>query len=194
MKAYTQKSRGLELTLSVPTSIEEFDTVVGTPGAALSFANDEAIYRSVLPKIWNKAAELIPDKFSFPRKTWTEKGKDDDGNEVDVECEEDNTKFLQRWKASFEDGTRQPFIQAIADEVGFDVSKSERSTKPEKTFITRAESLAAKVAAGQSTWERVLENIQARCPSASFSIEDGEVDINEVAAALQAMFKSDDLA
>lgn len=186
-----QKSRGLELQLQVPETTEEFDAALGKKDAVLAFAIDEATYRGILPKIWRTAVERIPDEFNFPRNSTTT--TDDEGNETVVLEKEGD--FLNRWKAQFDASERQPFVQKIADEVGFDVSKTGRTAKPSKEFMAQAEELATKVANGDSTWDRILSNIQARCPNASFPVDDeGNAEVIDVAAALQQMFKSDSLA
>lgn len=179
MKNHVQKSRGFDISLQVPESAEEFDSYM-LDGSCLAYANSKAIY-GILPKIWNKAGELLENARQV-----TGEDTDDDGNVT--KTYEDDKKYFNRLKAETDAGELASTLNLAAEEVGWDVKATSRTKKPEAMFVQQAEQLASRVASGAIS----LEDIQASIDNSGVShtvatTEDGEVDVLDLAAALKSV-------
>tara|TARA_R110000803_G_scaffold136034_1_gene202969 strand:+ start:1795 stop:2382 length:588 start_codon:yes stop_codon:yes gene_type:complete len=188
MKKQDQSTRGLTVAITVPETVEEFDSCAGATGAALAFANAESIYRSILPKAWKAVFAAAEVQWGITREqvgTKTNKA----GEELPVL--ESDKDFGAKLRASVEAPELQAYLQGCCDEIGFDVSKTGRSKKPAAVFYAQADQLLAKVAGGETD----LDTIQTGITNLGLTVEietseDGSIDRDSLAEALQVVFKN----
>ena len=80
-----QPSLGLEVTVPVPESVEEFDKLAGKSGACLESACNNVIYRSILAQFRRKLVVVVEKVSGIKRELIdsgkTKKVKQDDGTE-----------------------------------------------------------------------------------------------------------------
>jgi hypothetical protein len=176
MKRTTQTLLGVSAFLSVPETIEEFNSLAGGD-KALEYANAEAYYRGVAPKVRSAFLANIEKALGHaPRVVSTKTvGVGEKAKEVPVF--EKDTTFIKHIKATegVTDEQINPLLQSAFDDVGWDLS-STRSSGPNKKDIEAAEFYLAAIAAGKSTFDRVIANFENANPGLVVSREaDGSV-------------------
>lgn len=172
---------GISAFLSQPESIDEFNSfLVGKPESALDYANAEAYYRGIAPKVRSKFLASVQAKTGVaPRVTGTRQVGD-----KTIETTEKDTAYMKNVIASgVNPAELVPLLQDAFDAVGWDLSSS-RSSGPNAKDRETAEFLTNAIAAGESTWERVVGNYERLNPGLAISIEDdGSVSPENLAEA-----------
>lgn len=192
---FRQKTRGFEPIFQVPATVEDFDAIVGKD-ACKNHAIAEGIYRSILPKLWKKFIETAPAVFGVAvavKGTRPNKRNPEDG---DVTIYEGIDEYLPRVVVAAEAAGKtaelKSFVQAIATEIGFDLTSSGRTKKADKSFYRNAESIIEKVKNGESTWERVAANCTAKGATTTILFDEaGNVNIDSLALAIQEALTGD---
>lgn len=131
MKNETYKSLGLNVVISVPESVEEYDKLAGKDGAALADATVNTVYRSVLNVFRAQIADAVEKQSGVARKrTYKVDANgaqvlDDEQNPI-IETEEPEAKYISRVAG---DNVEQ--FQTLADEIAtkliFDPKVKERA-------------------------------------------------------------------
>lgn len=186
MKTVSQSLLGITALLSVPASVEEFNTLAGGD-KILDYANDEAYYRGIAPKVRTKFLELIKAELEFEPRVVSTKKVGEGEKAKDVNVYEKDTVFIKDLKANkgVTDAQLQPLLQRAFDEVGWDLS-STRSTGPNKKDKESAEMYIAAVTAGRTNWDRLCTNFEQANPGLSIAREeDGSVTPDVLAEAVK---------
>ncbi len=194
MQTITQATRGLKVNFSVPSTTEEFDTIVGN-GAALAAALQQTVYRALLPRAWREFFSKAEEKFAVARPTTTVKAADGTDEEVGVP----DDKYLKAIEASTSPAERQEFLQSIIDAwTGFEVTTGSRSKKPAALFYAKAKEVIAKILASGAIDDaiaRFTTNSASRGASTPLVIDE-ETSLpteDTVAARLEEVAKNEDL-
>jgi hypothetical protein len=184
MKRVSQTLLGLSAFLSQPASIDEFNSFLKGEGTALDYANDEAYYRGVAPKVRLAYLKLIEEKLNLSPKVESETEVGEGENKKVVKVYEKDTKFLKRIRAAgTTDEQLLPLLQQAFDDVGWDLS-STRNTGPSKKDVEAAEYYISAVGAGESTWDRIVGNFENANAGLSIAREaDGSVSKDIMAEA-----------
>jgi hypothetical protein len=133
MKPYETKVGDHKLVLSVPSTVEEFDTLAKKQGACLEAATDYEVYHGTLGEARNKFAELVEKKHNIKRRdigTGVFEGEGEERKEVTKEEKFD--VYLERVAAELGLEGDTPF-QHIADSMsagGENEVKFDPSVKP----------------------------------------------------------------
>ena len=131
MKRIQQSLLGVSAFLSVPATIEEFNTLAKGE-KVLDYANAEAYYRGVAPKVRALFLELVEKELGIEQKVISEETVGEGDSAKVVKTYEKDTAFLKRVKASgITDDQLQPLLQRAFDEIGWDLTSS-RSTGANK--------------------------------------------------------------
>ena len=187
MKKVSQTLLGLSAFLSQPETIEEFNGFLkGTGTSALDYANDEAYYRGIAPKVRAAYITAIGKELSKEPIIKSTKIVGEGENAKEVHTYEKDTEFIKRIQA---EGTTaeqlQPLLQAAFDSVGWDLT-STRSSGPNKKDLDGADFYINAVAAGESTWDRIVKNFEGANAGLSVSRdEDGKVSRDSMAEAVK---------
>lgn len=192
MKTITQSSRGCTLKFRTPSDAVEFDKLTG-PGQCNDNATAQVIYRCLLPKAWRALLEQAPTLFGIARPTMTET---DDKGEI-TESGVDDKAYINAIKAEVSTADIQTAIQNIIDSWGdtFDISKAGRTKKPAAMFYTKAEQIAAKVAANGGDWTKFLANSAAQGGVTALEFDpEGNVDIDSLAKRIEEVASALDMA
>jgi hypothetical protein len=160
MKTIEYKSLGLSVKLSVPESVEEFDANAKKSGACLTEATNNVVYRGSLADFREKLCEKVEADYAIERAT-KDTGKkrkvevkNADGTtttteEAIVTYSESEAEFIKRVVADknikIED--LQPTADAIAAELVFDASATERKPSAPKKLAAKYVEDAKKVLA-----------------------------------------------
>lgn len=156
MKQVSQTLLGLTALLSVPASTEEFQSFLTGTDTVLDYANNEAYYRGVAPKVRTAFLASIKEALGFEPKVLSEKTVGEGEKAKVVKTYEKDTVFLKRIQAEGANvADLQPLLQAAFDKVGWDLS-STRSSGPNKKDLDAAEFYVNAVGAGESTWDRIV--------------------------------------
>lgn len=189
LKSWTQPTRGFKIVLQVPADVASFDLLAGKEGALLKHGTAEGVYRSTLPKVWKAFMEKAPKEFGVEVALDPSKDKTLKDGTVRKGYEEIDSYLANVKKYCTENGLLaelNTFVQSIADEVGYDLSTAERVKKPEPVFYELADQIIAKVASGQSDWDRVAANCAAKGAVSSFTVnDDNTADRDELAQVVK---------
>jgi hypothetical protein len=181
MKKQAQSMLGISAFLTVPESIEEFNTfLVGKPETALDYAISEAYYRGIAPKVRSKFLESVADKTGItPNVISTKKVGD-----KEVEVFERDTVYMKRVLGSgVPAGELIPLLQSAYDSVGWDLT-STRSSGPNAKDKEVAQFILNAIASGESTFERVAANYERLNPGLELAREDdGSISEDNLAEA-----------
>lgn len=170
MKQVNIPSCGVQCRVSVPESVEEFDTLAKRTGACLDEAINNVIYRGVLADFRDALVTAVIGKTGIARTSEPEKNgkKKEDGSPVMVFTESEG-KYLDR--AVSASGLSEADFQAIADEVcgsvdasgqpviTFDPSERERKTREASVGKQDLEMALAFLTGDESKLKKVLKNI-----------------------------------
>lgn len=175
MKDYKNSTMGLEVTLKVPDSNEEFDKLAGRTNAA----NEDAVKYNVLHG-WNtefrsafvEAVEKDTKVAILVDQAKTDKApKKKDGSVTNV-MENDLVYFrrvlaeTQRTAISF-----QPLAQQVADSIPLQLSETARAGRIGKEYTSAAEELVSKAAAGTVDLSKVVANLERLNPGLTIEID-----------------------
>lgn len=158
-------SLGLKVTIPVPTSVEDFDTLAGEQGAALREGIGNIVYRGPLAVFRNELCDRVEAITKIARKfTIT---KNDDGTD---KLDSDGTPVVEKWEAEAVyikrvAGDNPEQFQSIANEISssltFDPSKPEpKSAGPKsiaKVYLKTAQDLF-----DQGRGEKVIAALSAK--------------------------------
>lgn len=183
MKRIQQSMLGVSAFLSVPASIEEFNTLA-KGDKVLEYANAEAYYRGVAPKVRSRFLELVIEATSIEPKILKEETVGEGDSAKVVKTYEKDTVFIKRVKASgIADDVLVPLLQRAFDETGWDLSSS-RSSGATKADFEKADFYINAVANGESTWDRITGNFEKVNPGLQIAREaDGTVTREVMAEA-----------
>ncbi len=182
MKTISTKIDKIAFTLSVPSSIEEFDSAHNRAGAVLDQGVKYDVAHTILSKIRTKAAaELV--KLGATRDI---ERHDDKGEPVYKPCD---VKWFARQFAALEIGTAEQaaFYQRIADEIGYDVSGTRSSNKEfNQVDLKDAKAWLEAQKLGKTTFETLKTKLEARNPGYVLELdEDGTASVETIAAGLK---------
>lgn len=186
MKSVTQSLLGVSAFLSMPSSIEEFNTLAGSD-CVLDYANSEAYYRGVAPKVRAKFLDSIKSQLGLEPRVTGSKIVGTGENEKTVNTYEKDTSFLKFVRSQGHgDDVLQPMLQAAFDAVGWDLSSTRGSGATKKDVETAQFTIDA-VNAGKSTWDRVVTNYETANPGLVIARgDDGAVSLENMALAVRA--------
>lgn len=171
MKRISQSLLGVTAFLSVPATIEEFNACA-KGDKVLDYANAEAYYRGVAPKVRARFLELIGTELGHEPKVLSEETVGEGDSAKVVKTYEKDTVFLKRVKAAgATDDQLQPLLQRAFDEIGWDLT-STRSTGANKADLEAADFYANAVASGESTWDRIVSKFESANPGLKIARED----------------------
>lgn len=170
MKRNLQSLLGISAYRSEPESVEEFQKL--SNGEVLAYANDEAYYRNIAPKVRSRFLDAVValTGIAFKTKNVTV-GEGEAAKEVEA-IDEKDTAYIKRVIAS---GTSKdeltPVLQKAFDDVGWDLS-STRNTGPTKKDAENAAFYIDAVEQGKTTWDRLVANFEYANPGLVISRED----------------------
>lgn len=180
MKKYATETYGIPFFLSVPSTYEEYAEAHGNANACL----ENAVSNDVNHNILNKIRAALADKLvslGYPKDTTTNAK----GEIVDVKPDKKwFSKAIQQ--AGWDAATATAEAQAISDEIGYDVSSQRgQNAGPSQKDLKDATGVIDAINAGQSTFDRVRTNIEARNPGLELeTLEDGTFTAESLAAGL----------
>jgi hypothetical protein len=185
MQKISQNVMGITAFRPAPSSIEEFQSLSG--GKILEYANDEAYYRGIAPKVRTAYLSKIEKSFGLsPRVTGTKTvGTGENAKTVDVF--EKDTSFIKFVRASGITAEQlTPLLQESFDEVGWDIS-STRSTGPNKKDLEMAEFYCQQAESNPDTsWDKIVANFERLNPGLEIPREDdGSVTLEAMAIAVK---------
>lgn len=164
----TTKTYEIPVTLKgAPNTAEELDKLMGRVGATFDLAIEKLVAHVVLAKLRDKLADAM-EAAGFPRDTKTEGDKT-------ITVKPDKRWYAKGFAAlNWDAAKRQQVTQALADELGFDVSatRSGGSGAPSKEDEKNATALIAAIESGQSTYETVKSKLEAQNPGLDIPVED----------------------
>jgi len=138
MKTKTYKSLGLNVNLSVPETVEEFDTNAKRIGACLEEATNNCVYRGSLTEFRSNLCDKVESTQGVERKTKDTGKKDSEGKAI-LAFDESEADFIERVVAT--KGIKVEDLQPIADEVAnaivFDASARERKAPTPKKLAAK---------------------------------------------------------
>jgi hypothetical protein len=183
-KPYQTAIAGAQFSIKdAPATVEAFNQAAGDANACLNDALANAVYRTIMPKIWRKLAErIVAAGFPFDTKSVTAK----DGTVSTIDVKPDKKWFERAYIALQWDAAEQSSnCQAAADEVGWDMTSSRGSNSgPTQRDEKDASELLTIIQAGGSTFARVKGNFEARNPGLVIPVEDdGTITLDSLAAA-----------
>lgn len=182
MKQVSQSLLGIPALLSVPTSVEEFQSFLPPGETVLGYAVDEAYYRGVAPKVRSVFLELIASQLKQVPMVTSEKTVGEGEKAKVVKTYEKDTAFLKRIQASgVTPAQLQPLAQSAFDKVGWDLS-STRSTGPNKKDQDAANFYIQAVTNGETNWDRLVTNFEAANPGLKIAREDDGSISSEIMA------------
>lgn len=184
MKAYQNKTLGQTVTLQVPETAEEFDSLAGATGLCVKDANRNVIYRQWNHEFRKAFCDALENETGIARKTKTV-GEGDKAKEVFDETEAEYLNGLELGKHIDEERMSQ-IAQEVAAEVKFDPTPSTRSKKIPKEITNAAAGLMAAVNAGETDAKKLAKNFEKVLGIESFTVAFGEVSEDSLAAALLA--------
>ena len=190
MKAYQNKTLGQTVTLQVPETAEEFDSLAGATGLCVKDANRNVIYRQWNHEFRRAFCEALEAETGIARKTRTV-GEGDKAKEVFDETEADYIQSLELGKHIDEERMSQ-VAQEVAAEVKFDPTPSTRSKKIPKEILEAAAGLWAAIQAKEVSAKDVAANFQKALGIENFELAFGKVSEESLAAALLADKEKED--
>lgn len=122
IKFEAQNSLGLSFKLPVAASVESYDALAGRSDAVLESANSNVTYRSTLPNIRARFAELLEEETGIARKTKEVPGKSEDDEPKEVYDESENVYF-KRVLSETGNADNPAAFQHIADKVSAEVEE-----------------------------------------------------------------------
>lgn len=168
MKSQTYKSLGVNVAVSVPSSLAEYDHLAGRTDAALSDATDSTVYRSVLNVFREAFVAAVASKTGTARKVTyktdpaTGEPLLNEEKQPIVDTEESAAVYIKRVA-----GENPEQFQAEADVVAqtlkFDPSVKERSAAGPKELAKRyTEAAEGILNAGIEVAQAVIDDLNAK--------------------------------
>ncbi len=184
MKRISQSLLGLTAFLAMPASAEEFNSFLSGDTNILDYANAEAYYRGVAPKVRSAFLANIEAELKQSPKVLSEKTVGEGDSAKTIKTYEKDTVFIKRLKAEgITDEQLTPLLQAAFDSVGWDLS-STRNSGPNKKDEASADFYLNAVAGGESNWDRIVTNFETANPGLVVAREaDGSVSKSVMAEA-----------
>jgi hypothetical protein len=155
MKQELYDSLGFEVPVSVPSTVEEYNTLAGREGACLSDANDNTVYRGVLNDFRDKLVTALEKETGLAIEREQKKNAkgepqfDKDKNPILVITEAEGA-YIKRLKAHLQLDDEAfvakfaPIAAQVATTLKFDPKAAERKAKvPPKTYLEAADSIVA---------------------------------------------------
>lgn len=176
---------GFTFTFNGPATAEEIGRITGNPNAAAEAFMQQYCYQDRNVQFRDKFVEAVAAHIGEGRKSHEATLKSGESKTVYDETEQDYfNRVKAEGKLSDEDASR------IANEVNQSIGDYSPSVgsdrKPAKKFYDDADAILAKVAAGESTSERVIANLESKM-SISFESQFGDWSRDNLARALKAL-------
>jgi hypothetical protein len=187
---------GFDLTVQVPSSIDEYDQLAKKAGAALESANLNVLYRSVFAKFRSAFAEAVENNSGIARAT--EAVNNADGTpKVDPDTKEPVLKFTETESKYFDRACAQlhkqgafasaeaaaasflPTAQATIASIAFDPSETERAPAGPKV-VAKAYTKLAEQAQASGKLDALAMQLQEKL-GATWTVE---VTVDSVARAV----------
>lgn len=184
MKRTLQSLLGIAAFRSEPDTIEEFQKL--SNGEVLAYANDEAYYRNIAPKVRSRFLDAVVALTGLAIRTKTVTVGEGEAAKTTEVPDEKDTGYIKRIIAG---GTAKetlvPLLQQAFDDVGWDLS-STRNTGPTKKDVENSLFYLSAVETGQTTWDRFVANFEKANPGLVIAREDdGSVDPSTVAEVMK---------
>lgn len=140
------RSLGVEVSVQVPATVDEFDQNAKSVGACLREAVSNVVYRGVLAEFRDAFCDAVEEKSGVERKR-KDSGKKTEAGEVILIVDESEGEYLRRVRAEKGWTEDNSVLQSIANEVAtelvFDASATEpKERKPKKVpakYLTAAQ-------------------------------------------------------
>lgn len=208
MRKTEYSTLGLNFFITEPATPDEFDKLAGKVGACVEDANSNVNYRSTFPGVRAALCEELEALTGEPRKTRDKKNAkgevvtDKDGKPVQTPAETEKAYYNRLLAGNYEVADRAPLEESEAQAVltklqqdrpelfVMDPTPAERSKKAPKEIESAADSLLARVEAGETTGDKIFSNIAAElgCEPSAF----GEFSRDSLVAALVAIKEKED--
>lgn len=190
MKPYINRTLGLKVNVMVPSTVEEYDTLAGSPGVCLTSAIANGIYKQWNHEFRDALCETLVKQTGVEMLSRKEKSKDGSEKLVKTETEQ---SYVDRLLADgkITDGELQKLADAVAAEIKFDPSPSTRQRKAPKEIQNNAAAIMAAVTAGQSSAKVVAKKLGDEL-GVKFADAFGEFNEESVIAALMAIKAKED--
>lgn len=185
MKTLQNNTLGIVCLIAVPSTAEEFDKLAGRTGACLDEATMNVVYRVWNHKFRAALVKALEEKTGIER-AYTEEGEGDKKTKKYTETEKVYVNRLLV-NGAITDVELNSLGQTIAKDLPFDPSPSERSKKLPKEVENLVAQLLGAIEAGQSTADRVMENVAAKAGVENFVASFGEFGEESLGAALVAV-------
>jgi len=205
MKTTTIQSLGLNLNISVPESVEEFDQNAKKAGACLNEAINNILYRGVLADFRSLFCEKVEEAYGVERQTKdtgrTKKVKDANGKETEESIfvySESEAKFIDRVIAS--KGLTREALQPLADAVlsakdengnliiAFDASATEKKVSGPKKLAQKYTD-AAKTLLADGKAEAFNKKLEKAGIVAFTATEDAEKNVIDLGWKVKAFIE-----
>lgn len=169
MKTVIQDTLGIKVKLDVPSTNEEVDQLMNQKDGAAAAAVDKYIFHSWLGNFRKKLCVILAEKSGLAQ----------------AEGETDKT-FVDRIRASDTGIDIQAEAQALADNLPVNMGGAS-SGRVAKRYLDRASAIITAITAGESSFDRVVTNLEGRNIGLSIPREkDGSVTEESLAYALKA--------
>lgn len=199
MKNEEVKSLGFNISVAVPNSVEEFDTLAKREGACLENGVNNIIYRSTLATFRSVFCERLEQASGIQRLTETKPARKEGGDPITTFAESE-MKFVARVRAEqgLDDESFKSSYSGLADEVigldecAFDPTKAERSAKEPKLAKVYAETATRII--DQGAGDKVLAKLGAKLNrELAFPEETGDAEVDKAnqVKVLGAVIKED---
>lgn len=150
MKQELFRTLGLNIMISVPESVEEFNKLAGNPDQCLNDAIKNVAYRQAYPEFRKGLCEAVEKETGLARKTKTV-GEGESAKEVISEKE---AVYIARALSEVEGFTEEK-LQAVANDVAksitLDPTPTERKKKAPKEIVNNAKGVLLAIENGQTT-------------------------------------------
>ena len=184
MKRTLQSLLGIAAFRSEPDSIEEFQKL--SNGEVLAYANDEAYYRNIAPKVRSRFLDAVVEATgqAIAILSYAVVGEGESAKTVNTY--EKDTVYIKRIIAlGTPKESLEPILQKAFDDVGWDLS-STRNTGPAKKDVENSLFYISAVETGRTTWDRFVTNFEKANPGLVIAREDdGSVDPSTVAEVMK---------
>ena len=187
MKQVTQKTLGFLIPVTVPESVEEFDSLAGEAGACLSEAVDNVMYRGHLNRARAIVVKVVEEKTGIARREIGRTAPRKDGSTSPV-YEKDGLYVpfaLQQAKLSPAD--IQSAVAEACAVIPFEVNASRTGGRIAKEWLNAADELIALVEDAGVDYSKFMANVEANHPVYEFEIdsETGNPTRESIAIALR---------
>lgn len=180
MKTIQVNTKNLSLEVQAPSTVQEYDKLAGYDGACLEHATKASVYQYYNNDFGDALVAELERETKVPRHSNTEGEKT-----VYTESETDYIKRLFETKALTE-SKYDTIGKKVARKIPFSCAQRSRSAGPSKANLNSANDILAKIAAKESTAERVQASFESELGISSFTDSFGEFGLDSLVKALAA--------